>query len=138
MFDNLSNHIKQESKNCDGILNDMQNLFFVSYTIQFCLLQPTNYYQNSSEWIYFHCYTKLLPAMSALKPWPPLWSNEDAFQEMLSWFYIKYIFRNPKNTSEETHWELMMMEICTRGCPASWSLDRKNQFRVIKSFTEKN
>ena len=26
MLDNFSNHIEQESKNCDGILNEMQNL----------------------------------------------------------------------------------------------------------------
>ena len=28
MLNNFSNHIKQESKNCYGILNEMQNFFF--------------------------------------------------------------------------------------------------------------
>ena len=50
MLDNFSNHIEQESKNCDGILNEMQNLnFFSSSIIQFCLFQLTNYYQKSSD-----------------------------------------------------------------------------------------
>ena len=29
MLDNFSNHIEQESKNCDGILYEMQNLIFL-------------------------------------------------------------------------------------------------------------
>ena len=45
MLDNFLNHIEQESKNCDGILNEMQNLIiFQLSVIQFCLFQLTNYY----------------------------------------------------------------------------------------------
>ena len=71
MLDNFSNHIEQESKNCDSI-NAQWNAelnYFSSSVIQFCLFQLTNYYQKSSECIHFHCYTRLLPAMSALHPW---------------------------------------------------------------------
>ena len=31
MFDNFSNHIKQESKNCDGIISEKQNLIFFKF-----------------------------------------------------------------------------------------------------------
>ena len=55
MLDNFSNHIKQESKNCDGILNEMQNFIFSSSVIQFCF-KLTIYYQKSSECIHFHCF----------------------------------------------------------------------------------
>ena len=49
-----------------------------------------------------------------------------------------FFCRSPKNTLEETHSELMKMEICTRGCSASWSLDWKIQLRVSSNQFQKN
>ena len=71
MLDNFSNHIEQESKNCDGIFNEMQNLIFLSSVIQFCLFQLTNQYLGDAA----RSGEKKPDFLQALEDWIESWDK---------------------------------------------------------------
>ena len=120
LVNQCSMQIEQESKNWEGTLNEMQNFIFFKfcYSVLYFLA-----YKLLSGKFGMHSLSLLHKTASGNvgteAVTTPLKQQGHISGDVILILDENFFCRSPKNTLEETHSELMKMEICTRGCSAS-------------------